>query len=202
MTHIRISSLVCLALLSLGTACSSEAEGTYQRPKVWPKPTEPPPASPIYHDVDEWIPTEEDIERAAREHNALLTAEVEKALATTDLARRETVFAHIVPELLQVEPQRLVDLHARLQPGRPRELLGAELARQWTHSDAPAATRWINSLKGVERRAAAVAAVTSVAFRDPRLALALADEFQVEHEEPVRQLIVSLRRNREDPAAN
>src|SRR5689334_24617850 len=130
MTQIRLSALVCLALLSLGTACSSEVEGTYKRPKVWPKPTEPPPASPIYHDVDEWIPTEEDIEREARDHNALLTAEVEKALSTSDLVRRETVFVHIVPELLQVEPQRLIDLHAGLEPGPPRALLSAELARQ------------------------------------------------------------------------
>lgn len=202
MPRTRISALVCLALLSLGTACSSEVEGTYKRPKIWPKPTEPPPASPIYHDVKEWIPSEEDIEREARDHNALLTAEVAKALATTDLVRRETVFVHIVPELLQVEPQRLVDLHAGLEPGPQRELLRGELARQWTHSDAPGAIRWMNSLEGAERRDAAVAAVTSVAFHDPRMALALADEFQIEHEEPVRQLIVSLRRNREDAAAN
>ena len=127
---------------------------------------------------------------------------MEKALSTSDFVRRETVFVHIVPELLQVEPQRLVDLHAGLEPGRPRELLCAELARQWTNSDAPAATRWMNSLEGAERRDAAVAAVTSVAFHDPRMALALADKFQIEHEEPVRQLIVSLRRNREEATPN
>jgi hypothetical protein len=202
MPKLHVTTLVSLALLSLGTACSSEVEGTYKRPKIWPKPTEPPPASPIYHDVDEWIPSEEDIARGALEHNALLTVEVEKALDTTDIVRRETVFVHIVPELLQVEPQRLIDLHARLEPGKRREMLCAEMAEQWTNSDPAAATRWMKSLEGGERRHAAVAAVTSVAFHDPHAALALADEFEVRHEEPVRRLIVSIREAAGETAPN
>jgi hypothetical protein len=152
--------------------------------------------------VDEWIPSEEDIEREARDHNALLTVEVEKALGTADIVRRETVFVHIVPELLQVEPQRLIDLHARLEPGRQREMLCAEIAGQWTNSDPAAAARWMKSLEGGERRHAAVAAVTSVAFHDPRAALAMADELGVQHEEPVRRLIVSIRKAAGESAPN
>ncbi|MES1262858.1 MAG: hypothetical protein ABUL69_00780, partial [Peristeroidobacter soli] len=186
----------------LGTACSSDVEGTYQRPKIWPKATEPPPASPIYHEIDEWIPSEDDIAREAADHNALLAAEVEKALSTTDIVRRETVFVHIVPELLQVEPQRLIDLHAGLEPGPQREMLRAEMAAQWTNSDPVTATRWMKSLESGERREAAVVAVTSLAFHDPRAALALADEFEIQHEEPVRRLMVSLRKAAGDSSSN
>jgi hypothetical protein len=202
MPKLQVAALVSLALLSLSTACSSEVEGTYKRPKVWPRPTEPPPASPIYHEVDEWIPSEEDIEREARDHNALLAAEVEKALSTPDIVRRDTVFVHIVPELLQVEPQRLTDMHARLEPGPQREMLGTEIAQQWTNTDPIAATVWMKSLEVGERRSAAVAAVTSVAFHDPRAALALADEFEIQHEEPVRRLIVSIRKAAGETSAN
>ncbi len=98
---------------------------------------------------------------------------MEKALSTTDIVRRETVFVHIVPELLQVEPQRLIDLHAGLEPGPQREMLRAEMAAQWTNSDPVTATRWMKSLESGERREAAVVAVTSLAFHDPRAALAL-----------------------------
>jgi hypothetical protein len=71
-------------------------------------------------------------------------------------------------------------------------MLRAQMAELWTNSDPAAATRWMKSLEGAERRHAAVAAVTSVAFHDPHAALALADEFEVRHEEPVRRLIVSI----------
>jgi hypothetical protein len=194
-----VTSLLALTLITLSTACSPE-EG-YKRPKVWPKPTEPPPASPVYHDVDERVPTEEDIERAAGEYYAILEAELERALMGNDLVRRETMFVHILPELLQVEPERVVGLHARLK-GEPRQTLATEIAQLWASSDAPAAARWMRTLEDDERRSAAVAAVTTLAPWEPRAALQIADEFELGQEKALRELLAPLRRPLVDAAAH
>jgi hypothetical protein len=195
-----ITSLLAVTLITLSTACSPE-EG-YKRPKVWPKPTEPPPASPIYHDVDEKMPSEEEIERAAGEYYSILETELERALMGNDLVRRETVFVHILPELLQVEPDRVIALHARLKPGEPRETLGTEIAQLWASSDAPAAARWMRTLEEDERRSAAMAAVTTLAPWEPRAALQIADEFDLEKEKTLRELLAPLRRPLVDAASN
>ena len=195
-----LTSIFAATLFTLGAACGSE-DG-YKRPKVWPKPTEPPPASPIYHDVDEKILTEAEVDSATGEYYNILEAELERALMGDDLVRRETVFAHILPELLQVEPDRVVGMHARLKPGEPRRILSSEIAQQWASRDPPAAARWMRTLEGDERRSAAVAAVTTLAPWEPRAALRLADEFGLEKEEGLRKLLTSLRRPQVDVAPN
>lgn len=202
MTKLHLTFAIAFASFSLSTACSSETDGTYVRPKIWPKPTEPEPASPIYHEVDEWIPSEEDIAREARDHNALLTEELARALSTKDLIRRETVFVHILPELLQVEPQRLVELHARLEPGDSRELLCTEMAEQWSSSDPVAAARWMKSLEKEERHSAAVAALTNLVSREPATALLLADALDLEKGDPVRRLLAPLNKPEREAASN
>lgn len=195
------TTVLALVVLTLGTACSAEEEG-YKRPKVWPKPTEPPPASPIYHDVDEKMPSEEDLEREAAELPGILEEGLEDALLGDDSARREAAIVLILPELLQVEPRRVTDLHARLKPGEPRRTLGTEIAQYWTSSDPVAAARWIRSLEGDERRSAAMTAVTTLAPWDPGVALQLADEFDLEKEEALRKLLASLRKPLLDSESN
>jgi hypothetical protein len=187
-----ITSLLASTLLTFSIACSPE-DG-YKRPKVWPKPTEPPPASPIYQDVEEKVLTEEEIDRAAGEYNGILQAELEAALMGDDLVRRETVFVHILPELLQVEPKRIVDLHASMKPGEPRKTLCTEIAQLWASSDPSAAAEWIKTLEGEERRLAGMTAVTTLAPWEPHAALRLAGEFGLEKEEALRKLLTSLRR--------
>jgi hypothetical protein len=191
-----ITSLLALTLLTLSTACSPEAgqpDDGYKRPKIWPKPTEPPPASPDYEDVEEKVLSEEDIDRAAAEYNNILQAELESALMGDDLVRRETVFVHILPELLQVDPKRVVNLHAGMKPGEPRETLCTEIAQLWASSDPTAAASWIKSLEGDERRSAAMTAVTTLAPWEPRAALRLADEFDLEKEAALSKLLKSVR---------
>ena len=67
MSRISIISIVAVTLLAAGTAYwlnASEGERSRaERPRTWPKPTEPPPASPNYTDVKESVPSEADIER-------------------------------------------------------------------------------------------------------------------------------------------
>ena len=172
--------LLAPALLLLLSACGPE-EG-YPRPKVWPKPTEPPPASPIYHDVQETMPGEEEIARDAAERPARLEEAVATVLEVGDKLERETVFVYVLPELLQVEPQRVVDLHARLQPGEARATLRTEIAQLWASRDPVAATRWMKSLTEEERKAAAMVAVRTLVPWDPRTAVSLADELELELE--------------------
>jgi hypothetical protein len=191
--------LSATALLALSTACipkeERKPEEAYPRPKgEWPKPTEPPPASPVYHDVDEWIATEEDIARADRDHNTLLTQEIEEALTTKDLVRRENAFVYLVPELLQVEPQSLVALHAKLKAGPERDLLRQEMAQIWSSSNTVAAARWMRSLDDDELRRAALEALTTLAEHEPFKAISLADDLGLAKDEGVRKLLAPLRR--------
>jgi hypothetical protein len=190
-----VAPLFAAALLVSSTACSPEdrarhpEQGTYQRPKAWPKPTEPEPASPIYHDVDEKIPTEGEIARDVADHNAQLEAAVEGALEHGDMLTRETVFVYLLPELLQVEPKRLTDLYARLERGEARSTLRNEIAQLWASKDPAAASKWIKSLDDADQRAAAIAAVSSIAAWDPRGAAAMAVEFDVERDDGIRKLL-------------
>ena len=192
------TALLATTLLLVSTACSPEdaarhpEQGTYKRPKIWPKPTDPEPASPIYHDLDEKVPTEEEIARDIADHNAQLEAAVEGVLKDGDMLSRETVFVYVLPELLQVEPRRLVDLHARLAPGEARETLRTEIAQLWAATDPAAAARWMKSLGDPERRAAAVTAVTRIAAWDPKTATALADEFGIGRDDGIRKLLKSV----------
>lgn len=191
--------LSATALLGLSTVCipkeERKQEEGYPRPRgEWPKPTEPPPASPDYNDVeDEWIPTEEDIAREARDHNVLLTREVEESLTTKDPVRRENAFVYLVPELLQVEPQMLVTLHARLPAGPARDLLRREMAQIWSSSNPVAAARWMRALDDDEFRTAAIEALTTLAEHEPFTAISLADDLGLAKDAGVRKLLAPLR---------
>ncbi len=176
MKQISAITLITATLVALGAACWIQAR---EPRRVWPKPTPPPPASPIYHDVEETMPTEADIEREAREHPARLEEAIQDAVNSRDSQWREAAFVFLLPELLQVEPQRLVDLVARQKPGPARDLLRTELTQSWIGSDARAAVAWIKSLDDVEQKASALTALNTVAPVDPLQAIALALEFDV-----------------------
>jgi hypothetical protein len=183
-------TLFSALLVSLGTAhCADESAGTYRRPKQWPKPTDPPPASPVYHDVREPVPDEAELAQAASEHYAKLEREIAQALEASDSDRLEAVIVYLLPELLQVEPERVLNLLARSGPGARGELFRHEVARLWIAQDPAAATRWLKSLEGEQRRAAVLTAVTELAPHEPARALQLAREFALDKDESLRQLL-------------
>lgn len=183
-------TIVSALLVSLGTAhCADDTAGTMERPKVWPKATEPPPASPVYKDVREDVPDEADIERAASEHAARVEGEIDKSLDSSDPNRREAVLVFLLPELLQVEPERVRNLIARAGSGAKGDLLRVEVARLWISQDAGAAVEWLKSLDGDDRRAAVLAAVAELAPYEPVRALQLAREFALEKDESLRKLL-------------
>jgi hypothetical protein len=96
---------------------------------------------------------------------------------------------YLLPELLQVEPERALNLLARTGPGARGELLRHEVARLWIAQDPAAATRWLKSLEGEQRRAAVLTAVTELAPHEPARALQLAREFALDKDESLRQLL-------------
>jgi hypothetical protein len=201
MSRTSIISIVAVTLLAAGTtywlvAAESQAvpASSAKRPKVWPKPTEPPPASPDYHDIKESVPSEEDIERDASEHSAVSEREIERALLSGNAQEREAAFVYLLPELLQAEPERVLGLMARLEPGDPRNTLQGEVVQLWVHQDSSAAMRWMKSLDEPERRAAAIVAVTALAPFEPAQASAIAREFDVGSDEMVRRLLSATER--------
>lgn len=178
-----IATLAAVSVIALGTAVWLGAHDSHhRRPKPivpYPKATPPPPPSPDFTPAAEPAPTAEEIEREAREHVDVLMGNVERALAARDPQRREVVFTFLVPELVQVAPQRLVELVQREEPGEARDTLRGELARQWISRDRDAAVGWMKSLGDQERRAAAMEAVRVLADIAPDQAISVADELGV-----------------------
>jgi len=195
MSRISIISIAAVALLAAGTAywlnASEVPRSRAERPRVWPKPTEPPPASPNYHDLKEAVPSEADIERATQEYPLKAEQTIERALLAGDAQDREAAFAYLLPELLQTEPERVLGLLARLEPGTARDTLRREIAQLWIHQDTAATARWLKSLDDTERRETAVTAVTALAPFEPEQARALARELDVSSEERIRRLLTA-----------
>ena len=181
MKRISIVTQVIVTLFGVGTACLLSAHE--RRLPPWPKATPPPPPSSIYTPSAERVQTAAEIALQAEGHNQMLELEIERALASGDAQYRETVFTFLLPELIQVEPKRVVEMLARQQPGGARDLLRTEIAQQWIARDAAAAIAWMKSLDESERRASAKAAVASIAFHDPDTASVIADELGVDHKQ-------------------
>lgn len=184
-----IVTLVAATLAGIGTAYWLSAD---EARKPWPKPTPPPAASPIFKPSKEHAATAEEIELAARSHNQQLALAIERSLVAKDPQQRETAFTFLVPELLQVEPKRIVDMVAKQEPGEVRDLLRDEVARVWIQADLRAATAWIKSLGEADRRSAANTAVAVIAARDPSGAIELADELGVGRDDGSLEHLVQL----------
>src|SRR3982750_4592205 len=103
---ISIVAVTAVALFAaIGAAWRLDArEGR----KPYPKATPPPPDSQVFTDVKGPVPDEREIEAQARDHNAQLERLIERALMGRDPQQREAVFTFLLPELLQVEPERVV----------------------------------------------------------------------------------------------
>jgi hypothetical protein len=135
------------------------------------------------------MPSADEIARAAANHNQQLELAIERALVS-NAQQRETAFTFVLPELLQVEPKRVVAMVARQEPGETRDLLRSEVARLWIEKDPRAAIEWMKSLEEGERKAAATTAVASIAARDPAKAVALADELDVGRDDGSLEYVV------------
>jgi hypothetical protein len=177
-TTITLVAITVIALFaSIGSAYYLDAR---EPKKPYPKATPPPPPSDVYIPSKEPVPTAEEIERQARDHNAQLGLEIERALAARDPRQRETAFTFLLPELLQVDPGRVVELVARQAPGEARDAFRTEVARQWITRDRDAAVAWMKSMENeAERQQSAETAVASLAAIAPEQAIYVADQFGI-----------------------
>jgi hypothetical protein len=174
------TSIVTLAVATLIAVGSAVWLGAGEkRNKPWPKPTPPPPASQFFEDSPDRAQTVEEIDRDLREHNDRIEREIELAVVSHETARREAAFVFLLPELLQVAPDRVTAMVARQARGKARDTLRTELTRQWIATDASQAIAWIKSLDKEERRASATTAVTWMAPHDPDAAVKLANELGI-----------------------
>lgn len=137
------------------------------------------------------MPTPEEIARAAAEHTARLQHEIEQALAGEDDDRVEAVFVFLLPELLQVEPDRVMKLHTNMKPGQPRDRLRDAVARQWVVMDRSATTEWIKSLDEDDRRASARQALATLRPIDPAAATVLVRELALERLDDARERLTA-----------
>ncbi len=174
-------SLLAVALLAVVAAMGAAYRLDAREPrKPYPKATPPPPPSTVFTPAKEPAPSVEEIERAARQHNAMLALQIESALYARDPHRREAAFTFLLPELLQLEPGLATDMVARQDPGEARDALRDEIARQWVGRDRDAAIRWIKSFEHEpERRASSQVAVQALAAVAPEQAIYVADELGV-----------------------
>nr|AQQ75212.1 hypothetical protein [uncultured bacterium] len=176
-TSIAIVAVTVVALsASIGSAWYLDAR---EPRKPYPKATPPPDPSPVYTPSDEPVLSEEEIEKRAEDHNAMLARNIEAALLGRDAERREMAFTFLVPELLDLGPELLVDLHSRQKPGEARDTLRTELARQWVARDRDAAVKWMKSLDDEERERAAKEAVDALSVFAPDQAILVADEMGI-----------------------
>ena len=176
----RPTSIATLVLLTLAGVGISYWLAAGESRRHWPKATPPPPPSPIYTLSAERAPGEQEILRQAREHNANLEREIERALVTKDAQRREAAFTFMLPELVQVDPPRVVAMMGRQEQGEARDTLRTEVTRQWIARDPDAAVRWMKTLPEAERRASAATAIESILAYSPDQAVALAEEFGID----------------------
>jgi hypothetical protein len=188
---ITIVAVTAVALFAaIGTAWRLDAR---EARKPYPKAIPPPPASPHFTDLKEPAPDEKEIEAQARDHNAQLEREIERALISRNPEQREAVFTFLLPELLQLEPERAVALVARQAPGEARDVLRDEVAQQWIARDRDAAIHWMKSLEDPgERVHAAQVAVNSLAAFAPDEAIYVAQQFDVGIDDGYLERLVQL----------
>jgi hypothetical protein len=205
-------TIVCATLIAVGTAHWLGAAETPNKETPnkqtpfkrvpYPKATPPPPAVNVFEPAKDLAPTEEEIERAARDHDDMLVREIERALAARDPQRRETVFTFLLPELLQFDPARVVEMVKRQEPGEARDALRTEVARHWIMRDVDATVGWMKSLPNeAERRDAAVAAVSTLSAFAPDQAIAVAEEFGVGRQDGYLEHLAQIWAESDLPAA-
>lgn len=187
-------TLMIAGLLTLVAALGAAYRLDAREPrKPWPKATPPPPPSTVFTPAREPAPSVEEIERQARQHNAMLAVQIEGALYASDPHRREAAFAFLLPELLQLEPARATDMVSRQEPGEARDALRDEVARQWISRDHEAAIRWIKSFDNeTERRASSQVAVQTLASVAPARAIYVADELGVGRDDGYLEHLVQM----------
>jgi hypothetical protein len=173
------NTLVLAALLALVATLGAAYFLDERQARNANPPLTPPPSPRIYMSATERAPPAAEIQGAARRSDQL-ALEIERALVSRDPQQRETAFNVLLPELIQLEPERVVTMVARQEPGEARDLLRDEVARQWITRERDAAIAWMKSLEDeADRRASATIATRTLAASQPAQAIYVADQFGI-----------------------
>ncbi len=174
-------TMVCATLVAIGTTCWLSASEP-PRKKPYPKATPPPPPSPMStRHRRNARPTAKEIERAAREHNAMLgTGDRARAGVERIRSSARPPLRSCCPSCCRSSRNVSVAMLAQQEPGEARDLLRDEMARQWIARDRDAAIGWIKSLENVTSgRMPREIAVSALAASDPAQAIHVADQFGI-----------------------
>ena len=137
-------------------------------------------------------PLANDSRRDPRERIVQLVLDIERALVSSDAQQRESAFNISLPELLEAEPARVVELVAR-QEGETRDALRDEVVRLWIRKDRDAALMWMGSLQNEwERKASATIAMRTLAAIEPAQAVAVADQFGIGRDDGSLEHVVQI----------
>jgi hypothetical protein len=147
---------------------------------------------PVYSPTIQSASSANEIASQAQERNRQLALAIERALVSRDPQHRDTALNFVLPELLREEPDRVIAMVARQEPGEGRDALRDEVARQWITKDRDAAIEWMNSLEQADRMASATIATRTVAASDPAQAIAVADQFGVGRNDGSLEYIVQI----------
>lgn len=174
--RVTVSLAALFAVLTAVSAAHFSASRDADEP---PPLTAAPVPTPIHSPVMPSAPSANESASTAKERNRQLAIAIERALVSRDSQHRETAFNFVLPELLRDEPDRVIAMVARQEPGEARDALRDEVARQWITKDRDAAIEWMNSLEQADRTASATIATRTLAAINPAQAIAVADQFGV-----------------------
>jgi hypothetical protein len=118
--------------------------------------------------------------------------EIERALVSNNPRQRDAAFGLLLPELLDLDSARVVELVAR-QEGETRNNLRDEVVRLWIRKDRDAAVMWMASFENEwERKASAAVAMRTLAAINPAQAIAVAGEFDAGRDDGSLEHIVQI----------
>ena len=129
---------------------------------------------------------------ASRDRQAQLALEVERALVSNNPQERDKAMYFSLPELLDADPVRVIELVAR-QEGETRDALRDEVVRLWIRRDREAALVWMGSFENEwERKASATIAMRTLAAIDRAQAVAVAGQFGIGRDDGSIEHIVQI----------
>ena len=188
------SAILIATVLIAGTTCAVYLSGARETPTQDPASS---PALVVARSTDTAaieLP-ERSAELSGADHARIqqIALGIERALVARDPQQRETAFAFLLPELIELRPERVIAMVARQEPGETRDLLRDEVVRQWIVRDRDAAIAWMGSLENeAEREASAVLAMRTLAATSPAEAIEVADQFGIGRDDGTLEHLVQI----------
>lgn len=174
----RISAIAgSIALVAAATGAMVLLGTGKERP---PESASPPPAEASFAASAARATTPAEFRDAPPTRNEQIALAIERALVARNPHQRETAFAFLVPELIELDPDRIVAMVARQEQGETRIALRDEVVRAWIVRDRAAAVEWLSTFEDEgERKACAMIAMRTLAASSPPLAIEVADQFAI-----------------------